>query len=253
MKESFQLLFKVWCNKGTVTISIAVSSILMWVLEWTMGVILGLWNGYLSFCFSVLGVGVWSFFVCWCYWFVSSLSYEIKATKDRERYSREVKKANAQPLHRPAKEADKHKPRLKSSASDQQKLDKIFHDQIEKKGKLEQPVKIVTVPFSLSSCRHHLQRQERNVSDELFLIRRQSFPDVWILATEKNVKLLNPYRLEEALLRKRLLMNHKLPVEKLGSPIVLTDRYSTIEQKCVCYLKHHLIITYSKLWQGPVC
>ncbi|XP_063255978.1 PMS1 protein homolog 1 isoform X2 [Prinia subflava] len=151
-------------------------------------------------------------------------NYEIKATKDQERYNREVKKANAQPMHRPAKEAGKHKAK-KSCASDQQKLDKIFYDQIEKKGKLEQPVKIVTVPFSLSSCRRHLQRQERNVSDEhkLFLIRRQSFPDVWILATEKNVKLLNPYRLEEALLCKRLLVNHKLPVEKLDNPIVLTD------------------------------
>lgn len=86
-------------------------------------------------------------------------------------------------------------------------------------------MKIVTVPFSLSSCRRHLQRQEKKVSDEheLFLIRRQSFPDVWILATEKNVKFLNPYRLEEALLCKRLLMNHKLPVQKLDNPIVLTD------------------------------
>ncbi|NWV76503.1 PMS1 protein, partial [Dasyornis broadbenti] len=152
-------------------------------------------------------------------------NYEIKATKDQERYNREVKKANAQPLHRSAKEAEKQKPKLKSSASDQQKLDKIFRDQIEKKGKLEQPVKIVTVPFSLSSCRCHLKRQEKKVSDEheLFLIRRQSFPDVWILANEKNVKLLNPYRLEEALLCKRLLMNHKLPVQKLDNPILLTD------------------------------
>ncbi|XP_023786478.1 PMS1 protein homolog 1 isoform X3 [Cyanistes caeruleus] len=151
-------------------------------------------------------------------------NYEMKATKDQERYNREVKKANAQPMHRPAKEAEKHKPKLKNAASDQQKLDKIFHDQIEKKGKMEQPVKIVTVPFSLSLCRRHLQRQERNVSDDqLFLIRRQSFPDVWIFATEKNVKLLNPYRLEEALLCKRLLVNHKLPAQKLDNPIVLTD------------------------------
>lgn len=192
----------------------------------------------------MLWVGLWSFLSADATRLFSPLSYEIKATKDQERYNREVKKANAQPIHRPAKEPEKHKPRLKSSASDQQKLDKIFHDQIEKKGKLEQPVKIVTVPFSLSSCSRHLQRQARNVSDahELFLIRRQSFPDVWILATEKHVKLLNPYRLEEALLCKRLLMNHKLPVEKLDNPIVLTDRYSTTEQKRVCYLKHHLII-----------
>uniref|UniRef100_A0A8C5U6V6 PMS1 homolog 1, mismatch repair system component n=1 Tax=Malurus cyaneus samueli TaxID=2593467 RepID=A0A8C5U6V6_9PASS len=152
-------------------------------------------------------------------------NYEIKATKDQERYNRDVKKANAQPLHRPAKEAEKHKPKLKSSASDQQKLDKMFHDQTEKKGKLEQPLKIVTVPFSLSSCTRYFKRQEKKASDEheLFLIRRQSFPDVWMLATEKNVKLLNPYRVEEALLCKRLLMNHKLPVQKLENPIVLTD------------------------------
>lgn len=178
----------------------------------------------------MLGIGVWSFLSADATGLFSPLSYEIKATKDQERYNREVKKANAQPLHRAAKEAEKHKPKLKSSASDQQKLDKIFHDQIEKRGKLEQPVKIVTVPFSLSSCRRYLQRRERNVSDEheLFLIRRQSFPDVWILATEKNVKLLNPYRLEEALLCKRLLVNHKLPVEKLDNPVVLTDRYSIV-------------------------
>lgn len=203
----------------------------------------------------MLGVGVWSFLSADATGLFSPLSYELKATKDHERYNREVKKANAQTLHRPAKEAGKHKAKLKSPASDQQKLDKIFHDQIEKKGKLEQPVKTVTVPFSLSSCRRHLQRQERNVSEEheLFLIRRQSFPDVWIVATEKNVKVLNPYRLEEALLFKRLLMNHKLPVEKLDNPVVLTDRYSAIEQKCVFYLKHHLIIIYSQLCQGPVC
>ncbi|NXC26076.1 PMS1 protein, partial [Campylorhamphus procurvoides] len=152
-------------------------------------------------------------------------NYEIKAAKDLERYNREVKKVNAQAAHRPAKEAGKQKPRLKGSASDQQKLDKLFHDQIEKKGKLEQPVKVVTVPFSLSCCRRHLQRQEKNISDEqeLFLIRRHSCPDVWIFAADKELKLLNPYRLEEALLCKRLLMNHKVPVEKLDKPIMLTD------------------------------
>ncbi|XP_009489035.1 PMS1 protein homolog 1 isoform X2 [Pelecanus crispus] len=152
-------------------------------------------------------------------------NYEIKAAKDLERYNREVKKAMGRTVHRPAKEAEKQKPKLKTSPSDQQKLDKIFHTQMEKKQKPEQPTKIVTVPFSLSSCRHQIQRHEKNDSGEheLFLIRRQSFPDVWIFATEKKLMLLNPYRLEEALLHKRLLMNHKLPVEKLDEPIVLTD------------------------------
>ncbi|XP_074002163.1 PMS1 protein homolog 1 isoform X4 [Numenius arquata] len=152
-------------------------------------------------------------------------NYEIKAAKDLERYNREVKKASGQTVHRPTKEAEKQKPKLKVSPSDQQKLDKIFNAQTEKKRKPEQPTKIVTVPFSLSSCRHQLQRHEKNDPDEhkLFLIRRQSCPDVWIFATEKKLMLLNPYRLEEALLHKRLLMNHKLPVEKLDKPIVLMD------------------------------
>ncbi|NWX12812.1 PMS1 protein, partial [Aegotheles bennettii] len=152
-------------------------------------------------------------------------NYEIKAAKDLERYNRDVKKARGQTVHRPTKEAEKQKPKLKTSPPNQQKLDKIFNAQTEKKRKPEQPVKIVTVPFSLSSCRHQLQRHEKNHSDEheLFLIRHKSFPDVWVFATEKKLMLLNPYRLEEALLHKRLLMNHKLPVEKLDNPVVLTD------------------------------
>lgn len=163
----------------------------------------------------------------------SLLRYEIKAAKDQERYNRDVEKAMGQTAHRSAKEAEKKKSKLKTSPSNQQKLSKMFNVQIEKKCKPELPVKIVTVPFSLSSCKCQVQRQEKNYSDEheLFLIRRQSFPDVWMLATEKKLMLLNPYRLEEALLCKRLLMNHKLPVEKLDTPIVLTDRYSTIEQE----------------------
>ncbi|NXG47288.1 PMS1 protein, partial [Psilopogon haemacephalus] len=152
-------------------------------------------------------------------------NYEMKAAKDMERYNKEVKKAMGHRGHRPMKETEKQKPRLKASPDGQQKLDKIFHAHIEKKRKPEEPTKIVTVPFSLSSCRRHLKRCQGNDSDEeeLFLIRRQSFPDVWIFATGKKLMLLNPYRLEEALLCKRLLMNHKLPVEKLDKPIVITD------------------------------
>ncbi|XP_068804422.1 PMS1 protein homolog 1 isoform X2 [Struthio camelus] len=153
-------------------------------------------------------------------------NYEMKAAKDLERYNRQTRKAMEQTGHRAAKETERaQKPRLKASLSNQQKLDSMFHSQIEKKRKSDQPVKTVTVPFSLSSCKHTFPRHKRNDSDEheLCLIRRQSFPDVWIFATEEKIMLLNPYRLEEALLHKRLLMNHKLPVEKLDKPIVLTD------------------------------
>ncbi|NXY83148.1 PMS1 protein, partial [Alcedo cyanopectus] len=152
-------------------------------------------------------------------------NYELKAAKDLERYNREVKKAVGQTVPRPAKEAVKQKPRLNCSPSGQQKLDKILHAPAEKKRKAEQPTKVVTVPFSLGSWRQQPQRQGRSHSDEheLLLIRRHSFPDVWIFAAENKLMLLNPHRLEEALLRKRLLMNHKLPAERLEKPIVLTD------------------------------
>uniref|UniRef100_A0A8C3CXB2 PMS1 homolog 1, mismatch repair system component n=1 Tax=Cairina moschata TaxID=8855 RepID=A0A8C3CXB2_CAIMO len=150
-------------------------------------------------------------------------NYEIKAAKDLERYNREASKAMQQAVHRPTKDAERQKPRLKSSLPNQQKLDKMFHAQTEKKQKAEQPLKTVTVPFSLSSCRHQRRETSNSAEHELYLIRRQSFPDIWIFATEKKLKLLNPYRLEEALLHKRLLKNHQLPVEKLDKPIVLTD------------------------------
>ncbi|XP_038038294.2 PMS1 protein homolog 1 isoform X2 [Anas platyrhynchos] len=150
-------------------------------------------------------------------------NYEIKAAKDLERYNREASKAMQQAVHRPTKDTEKQKPKLKSSLSNQQKLDKMFHTQTEKKQKAEQPLKTVTVPFSLSSCRHQRREKSNSAEHELYLIRRQSFPDIWIFATEKKLMLLNPYRLEEALLHKRLLKNHQLPVEKLDKPIVLTD------------------------------
>lgn len=200
-----------------------------------MGILAYLGMGSLPF--ASIGVGVWGF-VLGSTGSFSLLSYEIKAAKDLERYNREASKAMQQAVHRPTKDTERQKPKLKSSLSNQQKLDKMFHTQTEKKQKAEQPLKTVTVPFSLSSCRHQRREKSNSAEHELYLIRRQSFPDIWIFATEKKLMLLNPYRLEEALLHKRLLKNHQLPVEKLDKPIVLTDRYSTNEQKSVYYLNN---------------
>ncbi|NXA54240.1 PMS1 protein, partial [Nothocercus julius] len=153
-------------------------------------------------------------------------NYEVKAAKDLERYNRQTRRALEQSSHRAVKDAARgHKARLKASLPDQQKLDAMFHSQLERKRKSEQPVKTVMVPFSVRSCKRSSPRHgEAGAREhELCLIRRQSFPDIWIFASEEKIMLLNPYRLEEALLHKRLLMNHKLPVEKLEKPIVLTD------------------------------
>ncbi|XP_042698361.2 PMS1 protein homolog 1 isoform X2 [Chrysemys picta bellii] len=154
------------------------------------------------------------------------MKYEEKATKDLERYNRQTKKAVEQRIQSSTKETEKrYKPKLKTSLSDQQKLDKLFQSQIEKKQRHNQALKIVQVPFSMSSFKRKLQRLEKTNFDknESCLICHLSFPDAWIIASGKKIMLLNPYRVEEALLYKKLLEQHKLPVEKLDKPIVLTD------------------------------
>ncbi|XP_034642380.1 PMS1 protein homolog 1 [Trachemys scripta elegans] len=154
------------------------------------------------------------------------MKYEEKATKDLERYNRQTKKAVEQRIQSSTKETEKrYKSKLKTSLSDQQKLDKLFQAQIEKKQRHNQAMKIVQVPFSMSSFKRKLQRLEKTNFDknESCLICHLSFPDAWIIASGKKIMLLNPYRVEEALLYKKLLEQHKLPVEKLDKPIVLTD------------------------------
>ncbi|KAJ6665217.1 hypothetical protein lerEdw1_004266 [Lerista edwardsae] len=151
--------------------------------------------------------------------------YEEKADKDLERYNRQSRKAMDQSLQKSRKERErKHKSKLKDCLSNQQKLDKLFPSQLEKKRSC-QGIKIVEVPFSMDSFKHklHMLEQKDSEKDERCLIHLLNFPDAWIITSEKRIMVLNPYRVEEALLLKRLLQNHKLPLQKLDKPIVLTE------------------------------
>ncbi|XP_042311483.1 PMS1 protein homolog 1 isoform X2 [Sceloporus undulatus] len=152
--------------------------------------------------------------------------YEEKAARDLDRYRKQSRKAVDQNTKRSTTEKEKmHKPRLKDCLSNQPKLDKLFYSQMEKKQNNCQAIKIVKVPFSMDSFKQKLHMFEQNEydKDEPCLIHLLNFPDAWIIASEKKIMMLNPYRIEEALLFKRLLENHKLPIEKLDKPIVLTD------------------------------
>ncbi|XP_061464204.1 PMS1 protein homolog 1 isoform X4 [Rhineura floridana] len=152
--------------------------------------------------------------------------YEEKAGRDLERYNKQSKKAMDQSIQRSTKEREKkHKSKLKDCLSNQQKLDKHFHSQTEKKHNNCKAIKAVQVPFSMDSFKHKLRMLEQKESDkeEPCLLHLQSFPDAWIITSEKKIMILNPYRVEEALLFKRLLENHELPTEKLDKPIILTD------------------------------
>lgn len=130
-------------------------------------------------------------------------------------------------MQRSAKERGrKPKCRLKDCLSDQLKLDKLFHSRTGKKDSGSRAVKTVQVPFAMDSITRRIRRLEQRDSDEeqLCLIRLSNFPDAWIMASDQKIMMLNPYRVEEALLFKRLLEDHKLPTQKLDRPIALTDR-----------------------------
>uniref|UniRef100_A0A2K5QH65 PMS1 homolog 1, mismatch repair system component n=1 Tax=Cebus imitator TaxID=2715852 RepID=A0A2K5QH65_CEBIM len=162
------------------------------------------------------------------------LKYEEKATKDLERYNSQMKRAIEQESQISLKDgrrkikltstwnlAQKHK--LKTSLSNQPKLDELFQSQIEKRS---QNIKMVKIPFSMKNLKINFEKQNQvdlEEKDEPCLIHSLRFPDAWLMTSKTEVMLLNPYRVEEALLFKRLLENHKLPAEPLEKPITLTE------------------------------
>uniref|UniRef100_A0A8C6ZYY6 PMS1 homolog 1, mismatch repair system component n=1 Tax=Neovison vison TaxID=452646 RepID=A0A8C6ZYY6_NEOVI len=161
------------------------------------------------------------------------LKYEEKATKDLERYNKQIKRATEQESQTSFKDgrkkikptsawnlAQKHK--LKTSLSNQPKLDELFQSQIEKKN---QNIKIVQIPFSLENLKKNFEKHKFDLEEkeELCLLHNLKFPDAWLITSKTEVMLLNPYRVEEALLFKRLIENHKLPAEPLEKPIILTE------------------------------
>lgn len=129
--------------------------------------------------------------------------------------------------------------------SNQPKLDELFQSQNEKKS---ENIKITKIPFSMENLKVNFNKQKEvdlEEKDEICLIHSLKFPDAWLVTSRADVMLLNPYRVEEALLFKRLLENHKFLAEPLEKPIVLTEslfngsdylevlhKMSTVEERC---------------------
>ncbi|XP_073927363.1 PMS1 protein homolog 1 isoform X2 [Castor canadensis] len=163
------------------------------------------------------------------------LKYEEKATKDLERYNTQMKKAIEQESQKSLKDDRKkikptstwslvQKHKLKTSLSNQPKLDELFQSQTEKKR--SKNIKTVEIPFSMENLKINFDKQKKldlQDKNELCLVHNLRFPDAWLITSKTEVMLLNPYRVEEALLFKRLLENHKLPAEPLEKPIILTE------------------------------
>ncbi|NP_001079545.1 postmeiotic segregation increased 1 [Xenopus laevis] len=161
-------------------------------------------------------------------------NYEEKAAKDLERYNLQMATATREHVEK-QKDSEKRqkmssrpsptrKVTLKTPLSNQQILDKLFQSQEKKKSK--PPISSVQVAFKLSMLKQRISKltnPQNSVEEDFCLINKLSFPGAWIVASKSKIALLNPYRAEEALIFKRLLKNHKIPAEKLESPIVLTD------------------------------
>ncbi|XP_072275249.1 PMS1 protein homolog 1 [Pyxicephalus adspersus] len=163
------------------------------------------------------------------------LKYEEKAAKDLQRYNLQTAKATEKNMHRP-KETEKRlrlvsgestaqKIKQKSALSNQQILDTLFKSQVEKKATAP-ATKTIQIAFSLNNLKQKCRKLPRKeIPDtEFSLINKLNFPGAWVLASKRKVMLLNPYRMEEILLYKRLVDNHKIPAETLDTPIVLTNR-----------------------------
>ncbi|XP_033900372.3 PMS1 protein homolog 1-like [Acipenser ruthenus] len=161
--------------------------------------------------------------------------YEDKAEKDMDRYKLQTKKASEQNIDRFSKGVEK-RPKLalarskleiqkrKAPLSNQQIIDKLFQSQKEKKSNSEKVFK--AVPFSVNSLKLRLRllsEQCHQKSEGLQLVNRLGSHSAWVVLSGRKLMLLNPSRVEEALLFKRLMETNILPAECLDTPIKLTD------------------------------
>ncbi|XP_061697106.1 PMS1 protein homolog 1 isoform X2 [Syngnathoides biaculeatus] len=112
--------------------------------------------------------------------------------------------------------------------SNQQLLDELFSAQPQKKPKSLTPKPSQPLPCCVSSLRTRLQRlsSSRNTAapQGLCFINQLASQSVWVILCGQRLMLLNPFRLQESLLHKRLLQNYILPAVTLQNPIQLTDR-----------------------------
>lgn len=114
----------------------------------------------------------------------------------------------------------------KAPLSNQKLLDELFSAQPQKKGRALTPRPWLSLPCSVPSLRLRLQRlssQSGTRPRGLHLVNQLASQSAWVILCGQRLMLLNPFRVEEALLFKRLLENNILPAVSLQNPIQLTD------------------------------
>lgn len=114
----------------------------------------------------------------------------------------------------------------KAPLSNQKLLNELFSAQLQKKNRSPAHKPSLPLPCSVASLRRQLQRlssQSSAVPRGLRLVNRLASQSAWVILCGQRLMLLNPFRVEEALLFKRLLENNILPAVSLQNPIQLTD------------------------------
>ncbi|XP_040913728.1 PMS1 protein homolog 1 isoform X2 [Toxotes jaculatrix] len=155
--------------------------------------------------------------------------YEEKAKKHLEHHDQRTKLASAEdPRDQSVSTLRSHvrSQKRKAPLSNQQLLDELFSAQPQKKTKNPAPKPSQPLPCSMTALRLQLQRlsaQSRAAPQGLRLVNRLASQSAWVILCGQRLMLLNPFRVEEALLFKRLLENNILPAESLQNPIQLTD------------------------------
>ncbi|XP_013881661.1 PMS1 protein homolog 1 [Austrofundulus limnaeus] len=144
--------------------------------------------------------------------------YEEKAKRSLEHYDQKTKLASGEKTPRTKVQGQKRKAPL----SNQQLLVELFSAQPQKKSKPSRPL-----PCSLAALRLRLQRlSSQNAAAVaprgLRLVKRLASQGAWVASCGQRLVLINSFRVEEALLFKRLVENNILPAVSLQNPLRLT-------------------------------
>uniref|UniRef100_A0A8C6NVZ0 PMS1 homolog 1, mismatch repair system component n=1 Tax=Nothobranchius furzeri TaxID=105023 RepID=A0A8C6NVZ0_NOTFU len=151
--------------------------------------------------------------------------YEEKARKSLQHYNQ---KTTAEGLREPDEKAPRTKlqgQKRKPPLSNQQLMDQLFaRPQKKPKAPVSRPS--WPVPCSVPALRLQLQRlssQSSGAPRGLHLVNQLASQSTWVILCGQRLMLLNPFRVEETLLFKRLLENNILPSVSLQNPVQLTD------------------------------
>ncbi|CAK6963739.1 PMS1 protein homolog 1 [Scomber scombrus] len=155
--------------------------------------------------------------------------YEDKAKKHLEHHDHRTKLASAEGPRETSGSAPRghaQGQKRKAPLSNQQLLDELFSAQPQKKMRSPPSKPSQPLPCSVAALRLQLQRlssQSSAAPRGLRLVNRLASQSAWVILCGQRLMLLNPFRVEEALLFKRLLENNILPAVSLQNPIQLTD------------------------------